>query len=508
MSTNKLLKKSVQDFFNHASQKCDFYLASFFKHWCVCNMAVAPSTAPQAVEKLVFQQPAKTIPSLLAVFAACALWLGVAGLGQAMPPIQQWETPNGARVYFVPAPELPMLDVRVVFDAGSARDAAHPGLANLTNALLSAGSADADADAIAARLEDTGAQYGNGVERDMAWVSLRTLADMRYRQPALRVFGQIVTQPSLPEAAFARELKRMQVALRQAQQSPETVAEWAFYQALYGRHPYAHPPEGTAHGLSGVRYGDVQDFYRRYYSARNAVIALVGAVSRAQAETIARDLAAGLPECAAADILPSVAPLAAATSRHIAHPSTQTHVLVGAPGISRDDPDYFALYVGNHAFGGSGLTSKISEEIREKRGLSYSAYSYFLPMRRPGPLQIGLQTRNNQTATALVVLNDTLRTFINDGITEQQLHAAQQNITGGFPLRIDSNKNIVGYIAMIGFYQLPLDYLERFTARVQAVSVAAVREAFKRRVNPERLVTVMVGGPADAPAEMPKTPLK
>eukprot|EP00487_Bulimina_marginata_P002359 TRINITY_DN15484_c0_g1_i1.p1 TRINITY_DN15484_c0_g1~~TRINITY_DN15484_c0_g1_i1.p1 ORF type:complete len:134 (+),score=34.08 TRINITY_DN15484_c0_g1_i1:194-595(+) len=133
---------------------------------------------------------------------------------------------------------------------------------------------------------------------------------------------------------------------------------------------------------------------------------------------------------------------------------------MGQPGINRADPDYFALYVGNHILGGSGLVSKLSDEIREKRGLSYSVYSYFRPMRQWGPYQFGLQTRNDQAEEALDVLKNTLKTFIADGPSEDELIAAKQNITGGFALRVDSNSKIADYLAMIGFYGLPLDYLE------------------------------------------------
>ncbi len=144
--------------------------------------------------------------------------------------------------------------------------------------------------------------------------------------------------------------------------------------------------------------------------------------------------------------------------------------------------------------GGSGLVSRISEEVREKRGLSYSAYSYFLPMARRGPFQLGLQTRNEQVEEALQVLRDTLVKFREEGPTQAELIAAKRNITGGFPLRIDSNRKVVEFIAMIGFYGLPLDYLDRFNERVEAVTVEQVREAFQRRVDPERMVTVVVGG--------------
>jgi zinc protease len=166
---------------------------------------------------------------------------------------------------------------------------------------------------------------------------------------------------------------------------------------------------------------------------------------------------------------------------------------MGQPGVRRGDPDYFALYVGNQILGGGGLVSRISEEVREKRGLSYSAYSYFLPMRADGPFVLGLQTRNDSADEALKVLRQTLVDFRNDGPTGKELEAAKRNITGGFPLKIDSNSDILGYIAMIGFYKLPLDYLDTFNGKIEAVTAKQIRDAFQRRVDPDRMVTVTVG---------------
>jgi len=186
--------------------------------------------------------------------------------------------------------------------------------------------------------------------------------------------------------------------------------------------------------------------------------------------------------------------LSAAAERHIEHPSSQTHILIGQPGMRRDDPDYFALYVGNYVLGGGGLVSRLNAEVREKRGLSYSVYSYFLPMAQQGPFQMGLQTRNDQADEALKVLRATLAQYVTEGPTAAELEAAKKNITGGQALRIDSNRKILEYLAVIGFYDLPLDYLETFNAKVEALTLDRIHDAFERRLQPERMLTVRVGG--------------
>jgi zinc protease len=179
------------------------------------------------------------------------------------------------------------------------------------------------------------------------------------------------------------------------------------------------------------------------------------------------------------------------------HPATQAHILLGYPGITRTDPDYFPLWVGNYILGGGGFVSRLTEEVRQKRGYAYSVYSYFMPLREAGPFQIGLQTKKEQAEEALDVVRATLDEFIAKGPSEKELKAAKDNIIGGFPLRIDSNRKIADYLAMIGFYGLPLSYLEDFPKNVEKVTAAQIRDAFRRRIDPGRLVTVVVGA-ADA----------
>lgn len=441
---------------------------------------------------------ADKIVSIALIFGLSLMALIHSGLTQAGPRIEHWQTANGVRVYFTAAPELPMVDVRLVFDAGSARDGERPGIAMLTNALLRAGTDTLSADQVAERFESLGAQYGFGVERDIATLSLRSLSDEKVLTPVLETLALIVGDARFPVDAFARERDRMRIGLRAQLESPEEVAEKAFYRAVYGAHPYASPPAGTEEGLQAITRAEVEAFYKRYYVAANAVLAIVGSVSRSEAERLAEHVVGKLPTGAKAAPLPPVAELTDARELRINHPSTQTHIFIGQPGMTRTDEDYFALYLGNHVLGGSGLVSRLSEEVREKRGLSYSVYSYFLPLQKKGVFLTGLQTRNDQVNEAVRVVNDTTQAFVKTGPEPKLLEASKDNIIGGFPLRIDSNGKIVEYLAVIGFYGLPLDYLNTFSPRIAALTPAVVHDAFRRRVQPERMVTVIVGGEAEA----------
>ncbi len=429
------------------------------------------------------------------IFGLCVGLSGLLAADQtlAAPKIQNWQTGNGARVYFVEANELPMVDVQIWFDAGAARDQGKNGLALLTNAVMPEGAADLNADDLAEKFEAIGAQTGNSSERDVAEFTLRTLAEPRYLNSAAALVASILSQPTFPEDAFNREKNRLLVALKSRKQSPDDIAEEEFFQMLYGTHPYATVPEGNEETVRNLSRDDLLGFYKKYYVARNCVIAIVGNVNTANAKKLAETLVGKLPAGEAAPLIADQTATVSVGSQFIEHPSTQSHILVGQPGLKRNDPDYFALYLGNHILGGNGLVSRISDEIREKRGLSYSAYSYFLPMRQTGPYILGLQTANNSRDEALKVLQQTLRDFIADGPTAAEVDAAKKNLTGGFPLRVSSNNKIVEYVAMIGFYNLPLDYLDKFNDKIQAITLEQIKDAFKRRVNPDKMAVVVVG---------------
>ncbi len=434
-----------------------------------------------------FMNPMTIVRSLLVL-----LWLAPLS-AQAALSIQHWQTAQGARVVFVESHELPMLDVAVDFPAGSARDpAGKAGLAQLTHGLLDQGAGGLSDTAIAHGLADVGAVLSGRLDRDRAGVTLRTLSSSAEKGKALDLLARVLQQPEFPQAVVKREKDRLIAAIREAEADPGQVAGKAFYRALYGAHPYAHDEAGEMGSVSRLTRGDLQAFYRAHYSAPNAVIALMGDITRSEAEAIAERLARGLPRGAAVAPLPAPAPATPAEIR-VAHPSKQSHVLMGSVGISRTDPDYFPLFVGNYVLGGGGFDSRLMREVRDKRGYAYSAYSYFMPLGEAGPFQLGLQTKLEQTNDALKVVRDTLRDFVEKGPSEAELNQAKSNLTGGFPLRIDSNRKILEYLSVIGFYRLPLDYLDTWVDQVNAVDVAAVKQAFARRLDPGKLVTVVVG---------------
>lgn len=414
----------------------------------------------------------------------------------AAPKIEHWTTANGLRVYYVHAPDLPMLDLRLIFNAGSARDGDKQGLALITNSMLDKGAAGMNEDQLAETFDSVGAVFDSGTSLDMGWTSLRTITLEKAQQTALDTWLKILAQPDFPQDAFARVQKLMLVGLQAEKQNPATLGKKAFYQALYPDHPYGQPENGTETSIQALKTDDLKAFYRQYYVAKNGLLAIVGAVDRPQAEALATQIAAVLPEGQAAAPLPAVKPLTEAKTITIPYPSAQAHVLVGQIGNKRGDPDYFTLYMGNQVLGGSGFTSRLMKEVRDARGLSYSVYSYFAPFAELGVFEAGLQTKQEQTQQALQVVRDTLTQFQQEGPSDTELEAAKKDITGGFPLRTASNQQIVEYLGVIGFYNLPLDYLDTFTSKINALTREHIADAFKRRLQPDKMVTVIVGGAA------------
>ncbi|WP_310564425.1 pitrilysin family protein [Hydrogenophaga sp.] len=419
---------------------------------------------------------------------------------QAAIPIQHWMHASGARVYLVESPSIPMLDVQVDLDGGSRRDpAAQAGLASVTADLLTAGVAAQgtapalDENQLSEAWADLGASFGASASGERFSLSLRSLTRPDLLQRAVALAARQLAAPAWPDAVWQRDRARMLAAWQEAQTQPATHAGRAFARAVYGDHPYGR--ETTPPTLAAIDTAAMQAFYRRHVAACRAQVVLVGATDRAGAERIVAQLMAAIAPhgCETLPAVPDVAPLAAAVEQRIPFDAAQAQVLVGQPGMARNDPDFFPLFVGNYILGGGGFVSRLTTEVREKRGLSYSVYSYFAPGLQAGAFQLGLTTRPDQAEQALAVAREVVQRFVVDGPTEAELQAAKAFLVNGFALRIDSNRKLLDNVANIAWYGLPLDYLDGWTAQVQRVSTADIRRAFQRVLQPQRMVTVVLG---------------
>ena len=437
-------------------------------------------------------------------FLSFALAAVLAAPAWAALPIQQWRQPSGAQVWLIESHSLPMVDVQIDFDAGGRRDPADKaGLASVTAAMTSKGiqarngEPALDENQLSEAWADLGAGFGARAGAARKSLTLRSLTYPDLLPKAVALGARQLGEPAFPDAIWQRERQRMSAALREANTRPATVASRTFFQSVYGGHPYGY--DTTEESLGRITVDDMRDRYRVVQPCR-AKVSIVGDVTRAQADQIASTLLSRLPagSCTPLPPVAEVPALAAAAERNVPFASAQSHVFIGQPGARRADPDYFPLLVGNYILGGGGFVSRLSTEVREKRGLSYSVYSYFNPGMHAGAFTLGLQTRPDQAAQAVEVSRDVLRRFVAEGPTEAELKAAKDFMIGGFALRIDSNSKLLDNLANLAWHDLPLDYLDTWTQRVEKVTAADIKAAFARKLQPDRMVTVVVG-PSVAP---------
>ena len=415
-------------------------------------------------------------------------------------PIQHWTQPSGAQVFLVESPSIPMVDVQIDFDAGSRRDpAAQAGLASMaagqaTLGVRAVGGLPAlDENALGEAWADLGASFDAGAGGDRMSFTLRSLTDPALLPRAVQLAARQLGEPAFDAAIWERDRQRVSASLKEANTRPGTVAGRTFSQAVYGSHPYGF--ETTPESLARISVADMQALYARSILPCRAKVSVVGAVGRDQADSLVQQLLARLPQTACAP-LPSVGevqPLARASDQRIPFDAAQAQVYIGQPGFKRNDPDFFPLVVGNYILGGGGFVSRLTTEVRERRGLTYGVSSDFSPGLHAGAFAVGLQTRPDQANEAVQVVRKVVADFVAAGPTEVELEAAKSNLIGGFALRIDSNRKLLGNVANIAWNGLPLDYLDTWTQQVARVSTADIRRAFARVLQPAVMATVVVG---------------
>lgn len=419
-------------------------------------------------------------------------------------PIQHWTQPNGAKVYLVESPAIAMLDVQIDFDAGSRRDPeARAGLADVTASLLTSGVAAVDGrpaldeNQIGEAWADLGAQFGSSANSDRMSFALRTLTEPELLNKAVALAARQIGEPSFPENVWLRDRQKVIASLKESYTRPASVAGRAYSKAIYSGHPYGY--DMTEASLNLISTADMRGFYKSGVVACRARISMVGAVTRVQADQIAQALLSRLPQTPCASlptppVVSEVPPLLKPVELVIPFEAAQAQVLLGQPGYKRNDPDYLTMLVGNYILGGGGFVSRLANEVREKRGLTYSVSSGFSPGLHAGAFTVGLQTRPDQTTQALEVTRKVIRDFVTDGPTEAELKAAKANLIGGFALLIDSNRKLLGNVANIAWNDLPLDYLDTWTSKIDKITVADIKSAFARKLQPEKMVTVVLGG--------------
>lgn len=407
--------------------------------------------------------------------------------------IQCLMTSTGVSVYFVETHQLPIVDIEILFTAGSAYDFSKPGLAALTNSMLFEGSKNHTVDQIAEAFENIGAVSSSVTSQDYSAISLRCLSKPEHIAKISKISQELISSPSFSKVDFDRNKDQTITSLKYSEQQPDTVAHRIFCEALYGSEPYGHTHLGTIEAVNTITLDEVKDFYKRFYTRENVKIVIVGDLIQQKALGVAEELVAKLTSGEKAKPIKNRIRMPQETYKKIKFPSTQTTVLIGQLGIKRGSKDYYALKVGNHILGGGDFNSRLMKNVRVNEGLSYGVASYFLPLKDYGPFIIFLQTKNDKVQEAINIVQQTLKEFIENGPSEEELVLAKKNIIGMFPRSISSNSAILTNVSAIAFYDLPLDYLQTFTKNIQSVTHEQVKTAFQKIVNMDKLLAITVG---------------
>ena len=433
--------------------------------------------------------------------SVCILALGFFGKAYAILPIEPLDSYKGAKAYLVQTKALPMVDIEVSIDAGDRYDpAGKSGLADMTAGLMNYGARSnkgvlTEAQ-IADEIADLGANIGLSVGDERAVLRIRSLSRQDLRERAVQLAAAMLSAPTYDSKIVEREKQRTITNLLEAETKPEYVLDKRFKKLVYGNYPLANTP--TVKSVAAVTAADLVQFHKQFYRGDRMIVSIVGDVDRAQANQIVQALLKQIPESGAPIAkLPELerSPVEPLDQREVQIPfdSQQAHIAMGMTAVTRSNPDYFPLMVGNYVLGGGGFVSRLMTEVREKRGLAYSVFSYFAPGKSTGIFQAGLQTKSDQGALALDVMSSTIAQFIADGPTPAELAAAKANLINGYPLRIDNNRKLLDNVSSIAWNDLPLDTMEVWTKQVEAVTLDQVKEAFQKYLAMDRMKIVMLG---------------
>ena len=433
--------------------------------------------------------------------SACLLSLGFLSVAHAILPIEKLDSFKGSQGYLVQTKTLPMVDIEVSIDAGDRYDpASKSGLADMAASLMNYGVRGdqgllSEAQ-IADEIADLGANIGLSVGGERAILRIRSLSRKDLRDRAVRLAAAMLSAPTYDVKILEREKQRTITNLLEAETKPEFVLDRRLTKSVYGDYPLGNTP--TVKTVAAVSTNDLMQFHKQFYRSDRMIVSIVGDVDRAQANEIMQTLLKKIPQSGTPIAkLPELqrSPVEPLAQREIQIPfdSQQAHIAMGMTAVTRSNPDYFPLLVGNYVLGGGGFVSRLMAEVREKRGLAYSVSSYFIPGKDTGIFRAGLQTKSDQAAMALEVMSSTIAKFIADGPTPSELLAAKSNLVNGYPLRIDNNRKLLDNVSSIAWNELPLDTMEIWTKQVEAVTLEQVTAAFQKYLAMDRMKIVVLG---------------
>ena len=409
--------------------------------------------------------------------------------------IQRWQTAEGTKILLVEHHENPIVDLRITFKgAGSAANPQGKGeVSDFTASMLTDGTEKWNEEAFNARINDLAANISSEGAVESASISLRSLSKAAKLNSAVQLLNDSLTHPRFDPTVFARLKQQSITGLQQSETDPDFIAARALTLLDYPNHPYGSMAKTSVASIQAVSLDDIHAFHQRHYGKNNAVVSVVGDLNRSQTEVLVKKALNGLPNQTADSNAIAPVPEHSAQRKDIPFKTEQTQVLLGMPLIQYGDPDYYALVAGNYILGGGGFDSRLMKVLRDRYGYTYGVSSSLSPASQKGELTIGFSSKKASAVDALKAAQQVVTKFVAQGPSESELKQAKDNIIGAFPLRFDTNAKLLAYLNLIGVQNLPNDYLESYPKAISALTVAQVKEAWQRRVDPKKLNIVVVG---------------
>jgi zinc protease len=387
---------------------------------------------------------------------------------------------------------LPIVAIELMIDAGSRHESAdQAGLANLTSTLLSFGTKRRNALQISETLDFIGAGLSTGASANVAGISMTILK--KDLTTGLELLGEILTSSTFPQAEIDRQKQTILAAIKAKEDDPGAVAGKAFAAALFPQSPYGRPVEGTEASVKGLQQNNLREFFARYYRPNRSILSVVGDVSEQEIIGALKPALRAWSKGAASTAPPAPSLIGAPQTIRVNKPLTQANIILGHAGVPRGHADYYAILVMNYILGGGGFSSRVMDSIRNERGLAYSVYSYFGADKSHGSFQFVMQTKNETAAEAIRLAGEELQRIREQPVSAQELDDAKNYLIGSFPLRFDTNRRIAAFISQVEYFELGLDYPNRYGDLIGKVSREEVQRVAKQYLQPDRLITVVVG---------------
>lgn len=422
--------------------------------------------------------------------AACCLSISIA---HAAPLGKRIVLQNGMVLLLSERHTIPSVTINMLIKAGQVVEPPdRAGLASLTAGLLTEGTKKRSASKIAEEIEFVGGSIGASGGGDNASVNLTVLK--KDLDLGLDILSDILTNPTFPEEEIKRRIKETKAAVEKQKDEPSVVAGKEFSRLVFGDHPYGIPAEGTPESLDNITRDDIVKFHAACYVPNNSIISVVGDVT--EQEIIAKldkYLKGWNPKETSKRSLPPVKLQKNKIVRPIDKKITQANIILGHIGIERENPDYYAAYVMNYILGGGGFTSRLMDNIRDTKGLAYDVHSYFSPMKYSGTFSIGLQTKNESAKTAIEEALKEMDRIRKGYVGDKEIEDAKAYLTGSFPLKLDTNAKIAGMLTAFEFFNLGLDYPDRYPKIINALTKDDILKAAQRYLKPDSYILVVVG---------------